>query len=479
MASPDESPVVVSVTPLNVRADSRTFKQASSVARLGYRSIVVEGMHSDFNGSVLPFELRTVENAGPTPVGEPAAADAGTHPDAAATGPVRTLPFRTRVRVAAWSGLSWLWMRLPHDSRQVAKVPLRSFALRIIRPTLGWTYRRWQAAYWTMRLFRDWRAQFHHRFERQPLDVLPRADVYYLHAFYQYPAVVRACHRWGVPYVYDAHDFYSSMEADTPDTPVWVRMTHLYERWIERRCVRDAAEVVTVSDGLASLMEKRFGRRPLVVRNAPDLRLEEVPRQTVRMAAGVPPDAFLLVVVNNLKPAMAVDELLRALSALPRNVHLAFVGARYESVVPRAAELGVADRTRFLPPVRPVEVTAFIRDADAIVNLYYAASVNYENCLPNNFFSAIAAGVPLLYPELAEMRRIAADREIGVPIDPRSADSIRRGVETLLTEPTRVERIRRSLSTAQPEFTWEREERVIGSMLRDLLGARTAQGRGA
>ncbi|MDQ7779190.1 MAG: hypothetical protein RDV41_05720, partial [Planctomycetota bacterium] len=50
---------IVSLTPLSVESDSRTFKQAASAARFGYRSIVVEGEPSRLPCTDLPFELRT------------------------------------------------------------------------------------------------------------------------------------------------------------------------------------------------------------------------------------------------------------------------------------------------------------------------------------------------------------------------------------------------------------------------------------
>ena len=51
---------VVSITPIAVERDTRTFKQAATYARLGYRSIVVEGARSDVDDSTLPFERRSV-----------------------------------------------------------------------------------------------------------------------------------------------------------------------------------------------------------------------------------------------------------------------------------------------------------------------------------------------------------------------------------------------------------------------------------
>src|SRR5262247_3748336 len=58
--SPKKLQTIVSVTPLRVQTDSRTFKQAASVARFGYVSVAVEGYKSDFVTEFLPFHLHTI-----------------------------------------------------------------------------------------------------------------------------------------------------------------------------------------------------------------------------------------------------------------------------------------------------------------------------------------------------------------------------------------------------------------------------------
>ena len=65
---------IVTLTPLDVQADGRTFKQAASVRRLGHRSIVVEGYTSLLARSRVPFEMvssgpvRQAATAKPTPL---------------------------------------------------------------------------------------------------------------------------------------------------------------------------------------------------------------------------------------------------------------------------------------------------------------------------------------------------------------------------------------------------------------------------
>ena len=55
---------VVTLTPTSVVADSRTYKQAASLARLGYESIVVQGMPSPVGTSEAPFGLLTLTTHG-------------------------------------------------------------------------------------------------------------------------------------------------------------------------------------------------------------------------------------------------------------------------------------------------------------------------------------------------------------------------------------------------------------------------------
>ena len=46
---------IVSVTPIRIDTDSRTFKQAASIAHFGYNSIVVEGVQSEVHSACVQF----------------------------------------------------------------------------------------------------------------------------------------------------------------------------------------------------------------------------------------------------------------------------------------------------------------------------------------------------------------------------------------------------------------------------------------
>jgi glycosyltransferase involved in cell wall biosynthesis len=380
---------VVSLTPLAVDRDSRTYKQAASVARMGFESVLVEGQESRLDRARLPFALVTVP---------------------------------TKSRRRAPLVVRYLIDLARNHARELYVVFLRL----------------WHYGAVTARS-------------------LPAASLYYLHSPLQYPAVlVRG--RGRTPFVYDAHDFYPADRTDE----LWDRLL----TWLERRCVRDAAEVVTVTDGCAMLMEQFFGRRPVVIPNMHDPRIDEPPPEDLRAALGLGDGDFLLVMVGNAKPGTAVEEALEAIGELPPQVHLAFVGGGWHEYAARIAERGLGDRVHLRPPVPPSQIAPLISTADAAVVLYVPLTHDYLHALPNRFFLPVSAGLPLLYPEsLHEIRALAREHDLGIGFDPRRPATLVQAVARLLDENGVLGTYRENAARAARILSWERVEPRLQAMI--------------
>ena len=239
---------------------------------------------------------------------------------------------------------------------------------------------------------------------------LPPADLYWVHASPSCPRWPCAPAALAVPFIYDAHDFYSdSIEQPGPQ---------LGRRWgmlcarpvVERAFVPLAAERLTVGDGMRELQDAHFGRPFEVLHNAHDHRLDRARGRRRPRAAGLGDDAFLRRRRRKLQDrAPRSTPIFDALAALPEHVHLAFVGRNYAEATRLARERGLDDRVHFLAPVPPAEVKSFIAGADAAAILYFPITPNFLNALPNRLYQAIAAGLPLLYPEpIARSARCAS-----------------------------------------------------------------------
>jgi glycosyltransferase involved in cell wall biosynthesis len=298
---------------------------------------------------------------------------------------------------------------------------------------------------------------------------LPSADLYYLHSQYYFPAM-RWRGRTRTPYVYDAHDLYWTLRQDGRPLPRGDRAFWSVLDRIERSSARGASACVTVGEGVAQEAEDRFGRRFRIIRNAHDARLDNAGAAGIRTRLGLGADAFVLAVSGNFKRGMAVEPMLRALAELPDRVHAVFVGRHYDVFAAAARELGVADRTHLVAPVPPTDIVPLLAEADLAPIPYYPSSVSVRHALPNGFFLAVAAGVPVLYPRRLEDLRVLAERHgVGWEFDPESDASIRSVVESLLGTPDELAACRARLRTVREELSWQAEEQELGRMLAAVL----------
>jgi glycosyltransferase involved in cell wall biosynthesis len=424
---------VVSVTSMAVERDSRTYKFAASVARLGYESIVVEGEPSELPADGLPFRLVSPPS-GPEQDGAAA-------PESAPDAPAREAPPATRGRPRLLARVVRVALTLLAPL-VMAVAKLRN-SLVVLRSSLREVVSR----------------------NRETSALLPEAEVYWLHSFPQLPSVYLKARRLRARFLYDTPDAYW----EPGQTPAATRTVGLVMRAyeaIEGFGVRRAERFTSVSAGVGELLERRFGRRPEIVCNCHDPRLDQECERDIREVTGVAPEDFLLVMTGNLKPGMAVKQALLAMQKLPDRVHIAFVGRGHERSLGMVEELGLTGRAHLLRSVPPMQVVSFVRTADASPILYTAATENYRYALPNGFFHAIAAGLPVLFPPLPEIRALAVEHGLGVEIDPGNPDSIAAGVRLLCEDGERAARHRANAERAREQLSWEREEETLAEILR-------------
>lgn len=298
----------------------------------------------------------------------------------------------------------------------------------------------------------------------------PPAKLYYLHAPYQFPAIAARCIMGRSKYIYDAHDFYSHMDDHARLPSFWTRWIMPWDNMIERWCVRHASAIVTVNQGIAQLMKARFGRDAIILRNAHDPRLEAATDTTLRHSLGLPDDILLTVCIGQWKRGTAVLQAMQAFAALPKHHHLAFLGANFPSYASEVAELGLTGRVHFHPAVKANEVVPFVRSADLGLLLYHAVSPSVRNCLPNGFFQPLAAGLPVLYPELPEIVRIAKPLDLGLPIDPLDPASIAEAVLRLGSDSSLRAAKKHHVEAARHALSWERDEEVLKKLIEGLIG---------
>ena len=249
---------------------------------------------------------------------------------------------------------------------------------------------------------------------------LASGELYYLHSYAQFvPVCLRSLRQPRASYVYDAHDSYFEVYPEEPQSFL-AGLTPRFLARLERFCGKRAARFTTVSDGVADLLESRFGRRPEVVRNCPDLRLDpRRPRGVRERPPGCPPTPSCWSRCGNAKPGDTIEEALRR---WPRCRSASTSPSSAAATAPYAA---MASRARAGGPGPPAAAGAAHRGNELhrrgrrrSPSSTARSRRNFLNALPNRFFHAIAAGLPILYPPLAEVSALADRYGLGIQIDP-------------------------------------------------------------
>lgn len=297
-------------------------------------------------------------------------------------------------------------------------------------------------------------------------DILHVHDIHLLGAGAQ---AKRVCAKHGRPaaLVYDAHEFVSGLSGRD-------RIVEAAYAAMEGALIGRADAVITVSEPIADALKARYDlpRRPTVVLNTPT---SEPPRPAsgdVRSAAGVGPDALLLVYAGGVGRQRNVSVVLRALSLLP-SAHLAVIcvpdtqhhAARM--LASAAVEEGVEGRVHLLEPVPPEEIVDFLATADIGVHPMLAGIPNHEMALPNKLFDYIFAGLPVAVSATSEMRRFVQEEKVGETFDPEDPADVARAVLAVV-EGRDSFRARTKDDALRRTYSWQAQAEKLVTLYADL-----------
>jgi glycosyltransferase involved in cell wall biosynthesis len=373
---------------------------------------------------------------------------------------------RVRSEAAALAGVGWRVL-VVGTQRADALLPdmevVEGFDLRRVR------FGRWGAGLW-----RPWRWLRHGMQAAAILRALwpVKTRVYHAHDL---PALILLSilhlSRRQTRLVYDAHELFLFRHPPASRlAEAGRRLTRPLLMGLEGALARRADGVLALGEGRARLLARWYSiPRPLIVRNALDPPRGDDPAPLgLRAVVG---EKRIVVHTGDLdNRRRALSELVRAVALLPEDTALVLLGqgAGAESLRALAEQLGIAERLIILPPVPPVQVAAAIRAADAAAILVRSDSWNVRGGLPNKFYEAVAAGVPVVASDLLVLRRVVRRHSLGVLCRADDPQSIAAALREVLT-PDAQARYRACVREAQQVFNWQHEAERLRAFYRELL----------
>ena len=258
------------------------------------------------------------------------------------------------------------------------------------------------------------------------------------------------------------------------DQLAWsVNVAPLLLRWVERRALKRATQIIVLSDFSRHELHKNHGEvRPPIIKIPGGVDCQRfcpaADRVGVRERLGLPTDGLLLLTVRDLEHRMGIDNLIRAMAEVLKEVPATLViGGRGELQAPLTK---LARHLRIDPSVR---FAGFIHEND-LASYYQAADLFVLPTRALEGFGlvtaeALACGTPVLGTP------VGATPEILLPLDPdlitrdASPGAIADGIIGFArrANPGLRERCR---AYAETHFNWERVvdalEATLGQMVR-------------
>ena len=227
--------------------------------------------------------------------------------------------------------------------------------------------------------------------------------------------------------------------------------------------LRDTAGLTTIGWALKEEL-RRYGRPVTVIPNY--RRAEELQASNaIREESGLGPEDRLVLASSTICSGFA--PIVEALKLLPDNVHLATLGSivrEYrEEVYAMPERFGVAKRVHFFDPVPYDQLVSAASGANLALMAVDPELLNDRVSLPNRLFDCIAAGLPVITPDVADIAHIVEERRIGLTVARNDAVLWAEAIKAALADEAAL---RARVQTAAQKLVWE----SLGEKLHSAYG---------
>ena len=279
------------------------------------------------------------------------------------------------------------------------------------------------------------------------------AAIYHASDLYALPAMQSAARRNNGKLVYDARELYPFVSS-TSGRP-WIR---LFWYLLERRFIRQADAVLTVSDSIAVRLAAMYGiQGPVVLYNVPQA-VRIAPANGLRTHKAA--NKVLILHQGQIRKSRGCTLLLDAMRDI-RGADLIFLGngPLKPELLRMAAQHHLDDCVHFMNPVPPDELLSLTASADIGVTLLEDTCLNHRFALPNKLFEYLTAGLPVLASDLPEIRKVVAGFDVGCVVNPWNRQALVNTLQRMVDDAPARAHWSANAAAALASYSWEKTSR--------------------
>lgn len=304
-----------------------------------------------------------------------------------------------------------------------------------------------------------------------------KADVFTAHDLNTLRLAADAARATGAALIYDSHEYYMGRNKIYWDY-TWPK--NIRYHLMERRYIRRADAVITVSEGVADLLKRRYSiARPRLVRNVPDQAivsnapsLSDLIAQSGRDADG----RFLMISVGRITAGRGIETTIESLRFLPANALAVFLGHGSDEIIGMYRQMAenakVSDRVAFVGSVKPEEVVKVISGGHLGLVTVEAICESYKYALPNKLFESIHAGLPVVGSSLPCISQLIREHKFGFVFEEGNPRDLSEKILRLMNDEETRARFARHAAQAAKALCWEKEQKQLLDVYDQVLQGR-------
>lgn len=278
------------------------------------------------------------------------------------------------------------------------------------------------------------------------------------------------------PVAYEVHEIFSVRPRDNSSLdPTKLRGVADRTRVLEQAVFDRADLLLPLTRVCADLLARDYGVHPS--------RTAVIPDGTMPTKGPLPPRdsaSRTIVYAGQLYPWKGVNLLIEAITWLPE-VRLVIYGGlpavagedpNLADCRSLAERLGVTQRVAFAGNLPHRAIRGALAGAAAGIVPLPDRLMSRFFTSPLKVFDYMAAGVPIIAPDLPALREVLTDDQNALLVRPDDPSALAGAIERLLADPSQADRLRRRAFADVAGYTWDRRAERIIEAVSPMLGRR-------
>jgi glycosyltransferase involved in cell wall biosynthesis len=254
--------------------------------------------------------------------------------------------------------------------------------------------------------------------------------------------------------IYDAHEYFTEMK----ELITRPKVQRTWKR-IEKFCVPKFKYGYTVSEGLAGLYEKQYGRNYVAIRNLPLLR---------PLNPGIKREKFL-VFQGAVNEARGFEYLIPAMKNIPYKLVICGDGNFMQQLKTLIRENEVEDKIELRGMMLPEDMWPIAQQAALGLGLAEREGLNQLHALPNKFTDYMHAGLPQLTMNYPEYQKINSQFKVSVLLDSLSVELVTDTINKIMQDEELLDELHRNALKAREIYCWQNEEKKLLSFYQEVF----------